>query len=80
MYTRHPVHWFALPGESARNWLALGLLLAAWNLSDDVAARSHAERAAGADAGAPVTVRTFRAGLHRRAFQGRSLHVHQSVT
>ncbi len=43
--------------EASLNWLALGLLLAAWNASDNDAATTDATTTAAATTGAPATVR-----------------------
>ncbi|MBS0613427.1 MAG: hypothetical protein JSS24_09685 [Proteobacteria bacterium] len=59
MFIRHPPQWFQLRSEGARNWLALALLLAAWNFSDNDAAwaQTHA---------APAGAACGRCQAHRR--------------
>ena len=53
--------WFEMRNESSRNWLALGLLLAAWNFSDNDAVRIAANKPPSLQKYAVVTVRTARA-------------------
>ena len=53
--------WFELRSECARNWLALGLLLAAWNLSDNDAVRSGEDKPHRLQHHALITVRSLRA-------------------
>jgi len=60
MFIRHPPQWFQLRSEGARNWLALALLLAAWNFGDDDAARPQTNAGPVARAQRTVTVRTLR--------------------
>ena len=50
----------AVSRERACNWLAFGLLLAAWNFCDNDAVRTHAERPAPLDNHALVTARAAR--------------------
>lgn len=52
--------WLELRNDSARNWLALGLLLAAWNFSDNDAVRTQASKPQQLQHHAIVTVRTAR--------------------
>lgn len=59
MNTRHPIPWFQLQGEGARNWLALGLLLAAWNLCNDDAIGSQPGAVPARPGSGIVTVRTL---------------------
>jgi hypothetical protein len=53
--------WFEMRNESTHNWLALGLLLAAWNFSDNDAVRMAADKPPTLQNHAVVTVRTARA-------------------
>ncbi len=53
--------WFEVRNESTRNWLALGLLLAAWNFSDNDAVRGAASKPAPLHNHTLVTVRSARA-------------------
>ncbi len=62
MTSHHPTHpWFALRSDGARNWLALGLLLAAWNFSDNDAVTTTANKPAPLHKHPLVTVRSVRA-------------------
>jgi hypothetical protein len=62
MTNRHsPDLWFERGSERTRNWLALGLLLAAWNFSDNDAVRTHAVKPQHLHHHDPVTVRSLRA-------------------
>jgi hypothetical protein len=54
---RTPRKLWAEHREGTRNWLALGLLLAAWNASDDGASRTVASRPASLRGYSSVTVR-----------------------
>lgn len=53
--------WFEMRNESTRNWLALGLLLAAWNFSDNDAVRTAAIKPVSLQKHSLVTVRSARA-------------------
>jgi len=59
MNTHHQLKWFQLHGEGALNWLALGLLLAAWNLSNDDAIRTQHDAGPARPGSGVVTVRTL---------------------
>jgi hypothetical protein len=62
MKNRQPAFtWFEPRSESARNWLALGLLLAAWNFSDNEAVRKQAAKPHGLQHHALITARSLRA-------------------
>lgn len=62
MTSRPPSNpWFEMRNESTRNWLALGLLLAAWNFSDNDAVRTAANKPPSLQKHAVVTVRVARA-------------------
>jgi len=49
--------WWSQYGEASLNWLALGLLLAAWNTSDDDAAKQAQGRPAALRGYSSVSVR-----------------------
>lgn len=53
--------WFEPRSESTRNWIALGLLLAAWNFSDNDAVQAAADKPAALQRHALVTARAVRA-------------------
>ena len=53
--------WYQIRSESARNWLAFGLLLAAWNFSDNDAVRTAANKPVSLQKHSLVTVRSARA-------------------
>lgn len=55
----HP--WFEMRNESARNWLALGLLLAAWNFCDNDAVGTVTDKPPSLQKHAVITVRSARA-------------------
>ena len=62
MHFRRPVNpWMEIRSESARNWLALGLLLAAWNFSDNDAVGARADKPAPLQKYTQVTVKAVRA-------------------
>jgi hypothetical protein len=62
MKKRHTAFtWFEPRSESARNWLALGLLLAAWNFSDNEAVRNEATKPQGLQHHTLITARSLRA-------------------
>jgi hypothetical protein len=61
MTNRQPAFtWFEPRSESTRNWIALGLLLAAWNFSDNEAVRHAQPKPAGLQHHALVTARAAR--------------------
>ncbi len=53
--------WFEPRSEGARNWIALGLLLAAWNFSDNDAVQAETGKPAALQHHALVTARAVRA-------------------
>jgi len=60
-WNAHSSSWWIAPGrERALNWIAFGLLLAAWNFSDDDAATRRVRRPAHVENHVLVTARAAR--------------------
>jgi len=55
-----PFDWHEVSRERALNWLAFGLLLAAWNFSDNDAVSTRASRPSSLENHEIVTVRAAR--------------------